>query len=268
MFYGAKNNSIAIDNTKVDYISFGRGKKNLIMIPGLGEGLRGVKGMAIPFAMLYKKYAKDFKVYVFSRKRVLPEQYNTMDMANDIANIMDKIDIDKADVVGVSEGGMIAQCLAISHPDKINKLVLVVTTPRPTEYMNVVINDWIKYADNKDYKSIFIETTEKSYREKMLKKYRKYYGILSSTVKTKDFSKFITQAKACLSHNVYNDLNKIKNKTLIIGASDDLIVGVIGSKELYENITNSELIIYDGYRHGVYDEAKDFNDKVIEFLNR
>ena len=65
MFYGAKNGSIKIDNTEMDYIVFGNGSKPLIMIPGLGEGLKTVKGTAIPFAMMYREVAKEYKVYCF-----------------------------------------------------------------------------------------------------------------------------------------------------------------------------------------------------------
>ena len=44
MFYNAANGNIKIGNTDMDYISFGKGEKNLIMIPGLGDGLKTVKG--------------------------------------------------------------------------------------------------------------------------------------------------------------------------------------------------------------------------------
>ena len=45
MFYNAKNNNIKIGQSDIDYICFGKGNKNLIIIPGLGDGLRTVKGM-------------------------------------------------------------------------------------------------------------------------------------------------------------------------------------------------------------------------------
>ena len=69
----------------MDYICFGKGKKNLIMIPGLGDGLKTVKGMAIPFSIMYKKYAEDYRVYVFSRKNKLEEGYSTKDMAKEFS---------------------------------------------------------------------------------------------------------------------------------------------------------------------------------------
>ena len=40
MLYNAKNKSVKIGNTSMNYAEFGNGEKSLIMIPGLGDGLR------------------------------------------------------------------------------------------------------------------------------------------------------------------------------------------------------------------------------------
>ena len=66
MFYNATNGCLTIGETTMDYIVFGKGKKPFIMIPGLGDGLKTAKGMAVPFAIMYKMFAKDYRVYVFS----------------------------------------------------------------------------------------------------------------------------------------------------------------------------------------------------------
>ena len=130
MFYNAVNVVIKIDDTDMDYICFGNGDKNLVMIPGLGDGLITVKGTAIPFAFMYKEFAKDYRIYVFSRKNKIEEGYSTKDMAIDLAEAMKKIGINKSSIIGVSQGGMIAQHLAINYPNLVDKLVLVVTVAK------------------------------------------------------------------------------------------------------------------------------------------
>ncbi len=268
MFYNAKNNNIKIEQSDMDYISFGVGNKNLIIIPGLGDGLRTVKGMAIPLAFMYKKFAKEYTVYIFSRRNNLTNGFTTQDMAQDIAKEMNLLNISNADIMGVSQGGMIAQCIAISNPERANKLVLAVTSSKTNEMINSVVGNWIQLAEKKDFKNIFIDTAEKSYSEKYLKKYRKYYNILWRFCKPKDYERFIIQAKSCLAHNVYDDLDKIKCPTLIIGGKQDSIVGVNSSKEIADRISNSELYLYEEYGHAVYEEAKDFNEKVLNYLKR
>ena len=57
----------------------------------------------------------------------MPERYSTKKMARDINEAMNVLGIEKADVIGVSLGGMISQHLAADYPEKVENLVLVVT---------------------------------------------------------------------------------------------------------------------------------------------
>ena len=59
--------------------------------------------------------------------------YSTRDMAEDLAFGMQTLGITRAKVLGVSQGGMIAQYLAIDHPELVDRLVLAVTLSRPNE---------------------------------------------------------------------------------------------------------------------------------------
>ena len=57
MLYQAKNGSLNMGESTMDYIRFGTGERVLIMLPGLGDGLRSVKGTALPMAVMYRTYA-------------------------------------------------------------------------------------------------------------------------------------------------------------------------------------------------------------------
>ena len=266
MFYNAKNCILNIDNTTVDYISFGKGIKNLIIIPGVGDGFKTVKGLAIPFSIMYKIFAKEYRVYVFSRRNMLSENFSTKDMANDIINHMNELKIDSADIVGVSQGGMIAQYIAINAPDKVNKLVLVVTGARNIKILDTNIAEWIKMAEEKNYKGIMLDNAKKSYTGKYLKSGIKMAKIIGLFDKNIDYKRFIIQAKSCVEHDLFDRLDKIKCQTLIIGAKQDKVIGIEASEELNKQIINSKLYVYDEYSHAVYEQAKDFNNRVLDFL--
>ena len=162
----AKNLSLKIGDTDMDYIRFGSGSTPLIMLPGLGDSLRTVKGMA---------------------------------------------------------------------------------------------------QDN-DYKSLFIDTAEKTYTEKKLRTYRPMYPFLCATTRPKSLERFLIQADACLTHDASAELYKITCPTLVIGGGQDRIVGTYAARELADGIRGSIFKEYPELGHGAYEEASDFNDTVLDFL--
>lgn len=268
MFNKPEGKTVKIGNTDMDYVVFGQGQKPLIILPGLGDGLKTVKGQlqARVLAKYYKQFAKDFKIYIFSRKNQLREGYSTREMARDQKLVMEKIGLQNADVMGVSQGGMIAQYLAIDYPDLIKKLIIGVSVSRQNETIQQVVKSWIGMAEFNDYKSLTIDTMEKTFSEKHLKKYRVFYPIISRMGKPKSFDRFLIQAEACLHHNAYEELKQIKCPTLIIGGDSDKVVGKNSSEEMTKKIENSKLVVYKGLGHGAYEETKDFNRQVINFL--
>ncbi|MBQ7955589.1 MAG: alpha/beta hydrolase [Lachnospiraceae bacterium] len=266
MIYNAKNGVVKIDDTEMDYIAFGKGDKNLVMIPGLGDGLKTAKGTAVPFSIMYRKLVKDFRVYAFSRRNVIPQGYTTRDMARDVHFAMKQLGIKEAYVVGVSQGGMISQYLAIDYPELVKKLILTVTLARQNEVVRPVIRNWMEMAKRGDYKGIMIDTAENSYSQVYLKKMRPLYSVIGNIGKPKSFDRFLIMGEACLTHNAYEELHKIKCPTLIIGGKEDKILTGEASKEIAEKIEGSSLYMYEGLGHGLYEEAKDFLPRVMEFF--
>ena len=104
-----KGKTLYLNKKSMDYVTFGKGKQPLVIIPGLGDGLQTVKGMAMPFSITYRILAKRYKIYVFSRINELRQGYTTRDMAADVAEAMEALNLDTSYVMGISQGGMIAQ---------------------------------------------------------------------------------------------------------------------------------------------------------------
>ena len=261
----AKNCRVHISTGDMDYIRFGRGSHTLIMLPGVGDGLVTVKGKALPFALLYRKLAKDFTVYVFSRRVGIPSGMTTREMADDLNEAMEKLELPGAAVVGVSQGGMIAQWLAINHPDKVDKLVLTVTLARPNDVIKDVVGHWLDLADRGDYKGIMVDTAERSYSPARLKAARLEYKLLGNFGKPKSFDRFRVEAESCITHDAYDKLDTISCQVLVIGGTDDRIVTGQASEEMTERIPGSELYMYEGLGHGLYEEAPDFLTRVADF---
>ncbi|MDO5131939.1 MAG: alpha/beta hydrolase [Eubacteriales bacterium] len=263
-FSNISNSCVTLPEGKMDYIRFGHGGNVLVMLPGVGDGLKTVRGMALPFAVLYRALAKDFTVYVFSRRRNLPPHMSTRQMAHELNEALDVLGLSGTAVVGVSQGGMIAQWLAIDHPDKVRSLVLAVTLARPNSTVRNVVRQWTKMAKLGDYKGILLDTAMRSYSGEYLHKALISYRLLGNLGKPKSFRRFLIQAESCVTHNAYAYLPRITCPTLVIGGTEDKIVTGDASGEIAAEIPGSRLKMYRGLGHGLYDESPDFLRQVID----
>jgi pimeloyl-ACP methyl ester carboxylesterase len=261
-----KNGTVHVEDRSMDYIAFGGGVKNLVMIPGLSDGLKTVKGLAFPFAWMYRQLAKRFRIYSFSRADRMPDGFTTRDMARDVKLAMATLGIEKASVLGVSLGGMIAQHLAADYPEAVDKLILAVTTARQNETIRSCIADWTELARMRDYKGLVIQTSEAAYSEAYLKKFRLTYPFLGIMPQPKSYDRYLVMSQACVTHDAYGVLDCIQAPTLVIGGEQDQIVGAAGSYELAERIPNSQCVMYPQYGHGAFEEAKNFQTVVLNFL--
>ncbi len=87
----------------VDYVTFGRGDKTLVIITGLSlQGLSDMSDLAI-YSLFYR-YAKEYKVYIFDRKGHIEEGISIENMADDLYHSLQELHIAKASIIGISQG--------------------------------------------------------------------------------------------------------------------------------------------------------------------
>ena len=263
MLYNAREFTIDTGGARTDCISFGSGSRDLIMIQGLN--LRPVKGAGLPLAISYKIFAKDYRVWVFDRRDPIPEGFSVKDFADDIAQNMHSLGIQKADVFGVSQGGMIAQYLALDHPELVNSMALAVTLSRSNPTVEAVIARWIKLAEQNDYRTLVGDQMQKLYSDEYIKRYSRLFSIVMKTQKFIPPERFIKLAKSCVSCDTYDRLPEIKCPVLLLGGAQDKIVTARGTEEIAEKL-GCPVYMYPEFGHSAYEEAKDFNTRVLDFF--
>ena len=266
MLYNAKNGRVTFPEGEMEYLRFGSGEKTLIMLPGLGDGLRSVRGLALPMALQYRMYAKDFTVYMFSRKTRMPKDCTTEDMARHVVEAMDRLGIGRAHILGVSMGGMIAQHLAADCPEKVEKLILTVTAARPNPVLTETVTLWMEQAMAGDHTALMDSNLKRIYSEGYYRKNRWMVPILGRTTKPGSYDRFLIMARACLDHDAWEKLPSITAPTLVLGGGQDKTLGSEAAREIAGAIPGAELKIYEQWGHGLYEEAPEFNADVLTFL--
>ena len=262
--YNAKNLTLDLPDMQLDYIRFGKGEKSLIMIQGLNT--RGIKGAAIPLAFMYRLFAKDYTVYLFDRRPNVCPGITARDMAADIAAAMDALGLKDAAVFGVSQGGMIAQYLALDRPDLVGCMVLAVTLSRSNDTLTEVITRWIGLAEENRMRELIRDMAVRMYSDTYLKRYRLFMPLLTLLQKPKDVRRFSILAKSCLTCDTYESLSDITCPVLVLGGERDRIVTARASHEIAERI-GCGIHMYENLGHAAYEEAKDFNRRVYDFLS-
>lgn len=265
MFYHAKNRTLKISDTTMDYAVFGTGQKALVLIPGLS--LQRVKGHAFFLACMYRIFANKYKVYVFDRREEIPEGYTIRDIAKDVALGMKKLGIKRADVMGISQGGMVAQYLALDYPKLVHKLVLAVTVSRENPTMHQIVQTWIRLSEKNDSEAILMHTMKHMYSDQFVKRYGFLFPLCAKIGRQKDTSRFTNLAKACFSCDTYDELENIKCPVFVIGGKKDRILTGAASEEIAEKL-GCEIYMYQNLGHSAYEEARDFNRKVLKFLEK
>lgn len=268
MALAAKNGTVHLGDSCMEYIRFGTGPKALILLPGLGDGLKTMKGTALPVGMMYRAFAGEYTVWSFSRKNDLPQGYTTRDMAEDQAKAMDILGIRKAAVVGVSMGGMIAQHFAADYPDRTEKLVLAVTCARENPILQEALAEWSDCVMRDDHGALMDSNLRRIYSDDYYRKNRWMIPLVGKLTKPKSYDRFLAMAEACRCHDAWDALARIQVPTLVLGGEKDRCLGGDASREIAERIAGAQLIMYPQWGHGLYEEAEDFLPVLRSFLEK
>ncbi len=259
---------ISLGDTYTDVISFGRGKKPLIIIPGLS--IRSIRKTGIFRAYFYNVFAKDYRVYILDRREDIPKGFTIRQFADDIVKNMDSLHIKRADFIGISQGGMITQSLMVNHRERVHKAVLCVTCPGCNETIRKTVERWILFAKNGSYLSIENDLIRNMYSDRWLGIYEKIKWLMPAYLKFQSvfpIDKFINLAGSVFSFDEYENLDpKMGKRILILGGTNDKIVSPLGSLEIREK-TAAKIHMYEGLGHGAYLEAGDFNRRMLCFFN-
>ena len=103
------------------------------------------------------------------------------------------------------------------------------------------------------------------YSEQYVRKYGWIFPIAMKTTKLYDPERFIQLAKACLTCDTYEHLKEIQCPVLVLGGKEDKIVTARASEEIAEKLS-CPIYMYDGLGHSAYEEGKDFNQRIYDFL--
>lgn len=229
-----------------------------------------------------------FRVIIYDQrgagKSERPNEPFTMDMlAEDLAGLMNNLDIKKAHFLGFSLGGMIIQNFVLKYPSRVNKIVLINTSPGIPKKGGIELfhkNQLERIeAIKKDPENVLWKDVKRgfyiSFRKEMKKNpKKKFHGAWS----VEDLIEYIktnpstpkdveNQISAIRSHDTQERLAEITNKTLLIAASHDQLTPRAVMEYIHQRLPNSQIRIINKAGHEVHrSRAPEVNKMIIDFL--
>lgn len=251
-----------INGISLHYKVEGEGQP-LVLVTGIGLTLSSLDSQAAAFKKHFKVVRLDNRGAGKSDKPFGP--YSISEMAEDVIGLMDYLKIRKANILGYSMGGLIAQEIAINHPDRLEKLVLCATYSC-IDNENGPNSELDKLKDLPKLKYLlgFLKLTTDGRIRPYIRLFQK---ILTST-KAASIG-FEAQSLACQNHNARDRLCHIKAPTLIIVGTNDRLMQPRSSEVLAAGIADAKLVkIPNGSHLMPIERPKDFNREVLQFLGR
>jgi len=258
--------SVDLNGKEMEYIRFGNQEGDvLVILPGLS--LKSVMGSAEAIAGAYGLLSADHEIYLFDHIKKEPEGYSIEDMAEDTIKAFESLGLEHIHLMGVSMGGMVSQVIALKRPELVDSLILCSTTSNVKDLDPEVFETWKKLGEEKDAKALMASFGEKVYSPSFYEQYKDIILAGAEGVTDEDFSNFLVSVNAISEFDVYDQLDQIQCPVLVLGAGEDQVVGVKSSLDIVEKL-QCEYFIYEGYGHGVYDEAPDYQSHIKEFLDK
>jgi 3-oxoadipate enol-lactonase len=204
------------------------------------------------------------------RSRALSYAYTTAAMADDAATVLDGVGVERAHVYGISLGGMVAQALALRHPERVRSLVLGATSPggpraeRPSAEVTAFFRRRLRMApEEAAWESVPINYGPRCRSE--------HFDRIEEDVAQRlahPFSEraYRAQLFAAVWHNCLGALSRIAVPTLVVHGALDRVVPVANAHLLAERIPGARLRILEDAGHLYPTEEPSADREIARFF--
>ena len=242
----------------------------LVLVTGLGGSCQGWLPLQVP------ELAPHHRLLIYDNRGVGQSEdpggpFTTADLADDLAALLQVLEIPRAHVLGAFQGGMTAQELALRHPDRVDHLILVGTWARADAKRRLLLEKWKAMAREGTSLAVFT-------RERLL------WTLHDATLEQQDLVEAMSQSfagsttlidpdviarqcDACLGHDTFDRLHEIEQPTLVVCGREDQLTPAKFHRELADHIPNGHLVTLPWGAHLVMAEcAQDFHHAILGFL--
>ncbi|WP_275546913.1 MULTISPECIES: alpha/beta fold hydrolase [unclassified Pseudomonas] len=251
------------DGCQLHYEDYGHGAP-LLLVHGLGSSTRDWEYQIPVLARHYRVIALDVRGHGRSDKP--QEAYRIADFADDVAALIDHLQLPPVHLVGISMGGMIGFQLGVERPELLRSLTIVNSGP---EVKAKSARDWLEIAKRWTLSRLLsLETIARALAKLLFP--RPEQAELRRKVEERwpqnDKRAYLASLDAIIGWGVREHLARITCPTLVISADRDY-TPVERKREYVAEMPNARLLVIENSRHATpLDQPERFNSALLAFL--
>ncbi|MGB6411021.1 MAG: alpha/beta fold hydrolase [Candidatus Deferrimicrobiaceae bacterium] len=241
----------------------------LLLINGLG-------GDHTEWLIQLPEFSRLFKVVTFDNRgagdsEAPPGPYSTAQMADDATALLSFLGISRTHVLGFSMGGMIAQEVALRHPEIVARLILACTSPggKGSERPAFEAIGSFACSSEADPEEQFRRLIPFLYTDRFCRDYPEEIdkAVRRRLSRPVSLPGQASQMAAAMGHGAWERLPAIAAPTLVLTGTADRLVPQVNSQRIAERIPGAKLVFLDGAPHRLFaEDAEAFHREVLAFL--
>jgi len=193
--------------------------------------------------------------------------YSMDQHADDLAALLDALDIPKAHIGGISYGSEISMTFALKYPEKTKSLVIIDGVSEVQPFLRAQTYPWKLAAERKDAELLYWTSVTLNFSAEYVKATQAYTTEAIERFSAIDMESFVEMMSAFYNINITDELSKIKCPTLVVIGEADRIKGREYAQRIAEKIENSEYVVVPGAGHALcLDKPDPLNTLLIGFV--